>query len=195
MLLNFDLSSLQRSRAFREVRFLPLFITMLLNVFEILFFFLTSVLDVKTAVLTKPPVEVSPVEASPVEVSGDLGGTVKLRSFANPSWRLTKIEWSIFTNNTWIATYIREKTITDHVPQYKGRLSLNTATGNGKHIAELLRRCCSFIPVLMLFPCISIGDLTIHNLIASDAREYNVDLHSSDDEDAAHKIKLTVKGK
>ncbi|XP_030609714.1 carcinoembryonic antigen-related cell adhesion molecule 1-like isoform X2 [Archocentrus centrarchus] len=119
----------------------------------LIFFF--QVLDVKTAVQAK----------SPEEVFGYLGETITLPSGANPSWTLTKIEWSIFKNNTWIATYSKGKTNTDRVPRYKGRLSLNTTS----------------------------GDLTIHSLTTDDAREYNVDLLHS--EDTANKIILRVKQK
>lgn len=87
-------------------------------------FFLTALLIVERAALAK----------SPQEVSGYLGENITLHSGVDPSWSLTKIEWSIFTNNTWIATYHSGKTMTDLVHQYKGRLTLNTMTGNRKFI-------------------------------------------------------------
>ncbi|XP_005754626.1 uncharacterized protein LOC102208242 isoform X2 [Pundamilia nyererei] len=120
-------------------------------------FFFQALLIVERAALAK----------SPQEVSGYLGENITLHSGVDPSWSLTKIEWSIFTNNTWIATYHSGKTMTDLVHQYKGRLTLNTMT----------------------------GDLTIHNLTAKDATEYTVDLSSSEAEPEGNTIKLNVKQK
>ncbi|KAF3697780.1 CD48 antigen BCM1 surface antigen BLAST-1 HM48-1 MRC OX-45 surface antigen SLAM family member 2 [Channa argus] len=98
------------------------------------------------------------------EVSEYFGGTVTLPSGVNPSWTLTKIEWSIFSNNTYIASYRNNVSKVNRIPQYKGRLSMN----------------------------ISSGDLTIHNLTQNDAREYTVEL-STEEEKVLNKIKLTVK--
>lgn len=63
------------------------------------------------------------------EVSGYLGDNVTLPSGADASWTLSKIEWSIFPNNTWIATYRDGKESIERFYRYKGRLSLNTTTG------------------------------------------------------------------
>ncbi|XP_030609396.1 uncharacterized protein LOC115797056 [Archocentrus centrarchus] len=101
----------------------------------------------------------------PEEIFGYLEDTITLPSGADPSWNLIKTEWSVFTNNTWIATYRKGKTRTERVFQYKGRLSLNTVT----------------------------GDLTIHNLTLDDAMEYTVDLLNSEGEDQVNMIKLVVK--
>uniref|UniRef100_A0A3P8NGG2 Ig-like domain-containing protein n=1 Tax=Astatotilapia calliptera TaxID=8154 RepID=A0A3P8NGG2_ASTCA len=99
--------------------------------------------------------------------SGYLGEDITLPSGADPSWSLIKIVWSIFTNNTWIATYRNGISTTEHFPQYSGRLTLNTTS----------------------------GDLTIHSLKENDAIEYTVDLLNTDDEEKGNKIKLTVKQK
>lgn len=61
------------------------------------------------------------------EVSGYVGDTVILSSGADPSWSLSKVEWSVFSNNTWIATYHKGKQSIEWFYQYKGRLSLSTS--------------------------------------------------------------------
>ncbi|KAM7377128.1 hypothetical protein PAMA_013760 [Pampus argenteus] len=104
-------------------------------------------------------------EVACLEVSGYLGKSVTLPSGGNSSWNPTTIKWSIFTNNTWIGTYIGGKTVTNRLDEYTGRLSLN----------------------------ISSGDLTIHNLKSSDAMEYTVDIKTSEKDPIVNKIKLTVK--
>ncbi|XP_068163915.1 uncharacterized protein si:cabz01074946.1 isoform X4 [Antennarius striatus] len=68
-----------------------------------------------------------PVE-SLLEVSGYIGDNVSLPSGADPSWKLSKVEWSIFSNTTWIATFHRGKEITEHFYQYSGRLHLNSTS-------------------------------------------------------------------
>ncbi|XP_029381645.1 CD48 antigen [Echeneis naucrates] len=96
------------------------------------------------------------------EVFGYLGSNVTLSSRATPPWNFSKIEWSIFPNSTWIATYRSGRKNTERVDQFKGRLSLNTTS----------------------------GDLTIHGLISQDALEYTVLLfHQSI---TVHKIRLKV---
>ncbi|KAM4537366.1 SLAM family member 5 [Odontesthes bonariensis] len=100
-----------------------------------------------------------------LEISEYVGGTVTLPSGAKSSWNLSRIDWSIFANSTWIATYQNGRTNTQRLPRYGDRLRLN----------------------------ITSGDLTIRNLKIEDAMEYNVDLVNTDNEDRANKIKLTVK--
>ncbi|XP_056225948.1 SLAM family member 9 isoform X2 [Seriola aureovittata] len=97
-------------------------------------------------------------------VPGYLGANVTLKSGANASWNLSKIEWSVFSNNTWIATYRKGITNIERISRYKGRLSLN----------------------------ISSGDLTIHNLTSEDAMEYTVDLINTMKKGTVNKIKLEV---
>nr|XP_020444861.1 uncharacterized protein LOC109953739 isoform X2 [Monopterus albus] len=101
----------------------------------------------------------------PKEVSGYIGETITLPSGAEPSWTLSDIYWSIFPNNTWIATYDNKEENTDRISQYKGRLSLN----------------------------IKSGDLTIRNLTTKDAMEYTVDLTNAAGKNNENKIKVTVK--
>uniref|UniRef100_A0A8C9X7V7 Immunoglobulin domain-containing protein n=1 Tax=Sander lucioperca TaxID=283035 RepID=A0A8C9X7V7_SANLU len=98
------------------------------------------------------------------EVSGYLGDTVTLSSGADPSWTLSSIEWSIFPNNTWIATYRNGNKNIERVDRYKGRLSLNTSS----------------------------GDLMIHNLNKEDAMEYTVDLINTQRQNKGTKTKLIV---
>ncbi|XP_060922288.1 CD48 antigen [Limanda limanda] len=84
----------------------------------------------------------------PDEVIGYLGETVTLPSGADPSRNLTTIEWSIFSNTTWIATRRGKVTKIERIPRFKGRLSLN----------------------------ITSGDLTIRNLRKEDEMKYTVNL-------------------
>uniref|UniRef100_A0A8C5GLB6 Immunoglobulin domain-containing protein n=1 Tax=Gouania willdenowi TaxID=441366 RepID=A0A8C5GLB6_GOUWI len=100
-----------------------------------------------------------------VKVSGYQGDNVTLHLGAEPSWTLEHIEWYIFTNNTWIATYRNKIPNTGWRPQYRGRLSLDTHT----------------------------GDLTIHNLRSEDALEYTAYVLNTLREDVVRKIKVTVK--
>ncbi|KAM6894469.1 CD48 antigen isoform 2-T2 [Lycodopsis pacificus] len=99
------------------------------------------------------------------EVSGYLGDNVTLLSGADPSWTLSSIEWSIFPNNTWIATYRSGRKNIDRFARYKGRLSLNIST----------------------------GDLMIYNLTPKDAMEYTVDLIDTKGQSSGNKAKVTVR--
>ncbi|CAI5682635.1 unnamed protein product [Oreochromis niloticus] len=112
-------------------------------------------------------VQTAAVAKSPQEVFGYLGENITLPSGVDPSWSLIRIQWSIFTNTTWIATYCNGMSNTERFPQYTGRLTLNTIS----------------------------GDLTIHNLKESDTIEYTVEVINSEGEDKVNKIKLTAKQK
>lgn len=112
-------------------------------------------------------VQTEAVDKSPPKVSGYLGESITLPSGVDPSWSLIKIEWSIFTNITLIATYRIGKINTDRVPQYRRRLTLNTTS----------------------------GDLTIHNLKESDAIEYTVEVFNSEGKRKTNQIKITAKQK
>lgn len=68
-----------------------------------------------------------------MEVYGYLGENITLNSGADPSSPFSKIEWSVFSNDTWIATYDNGIKIIEHFNQYKGRLSLNTLSGKKKY--------------------------------------------------------------
>nr|XP_019961814.1 PREDICTED: uncharacterized protein LOC109641724 isoform X2 [Paralichthys olivaceus] len=102
---------------------------------------------------------------SPDEVIGYLGDSVTLPSRADPSWKLDTIEWSILSNNTWIATHTNRKTNTERFWQHRGRLSLNNKT----------------------------GDLTIHHLKREDEMEYTVDLISTERNATVNKVRLIIK--
>lgn len=101
--------------------------------------------------------------------TGYLGDSVTLSSGANSSWILSKIEWSIFSNNTWIATYRKETHIlkTDRFWQFQGRLRLN----------------------------ISSGDLEIRDVRIGDALVYSVLLQDYKGEQHNVPVQLTVTGK
>lgn len=134
------------------------------------------------------------------EVSGYLGDNVTLPSEAGASWNLSKIEWSILTNNTWIATYRNGRENIERFHQYKGRLSLNTTTGKKTNLwlqnVSVNERYLNFslysVSSMFFF---SIGDLMIHNLSRKDAMDYSVDLENAEGQNRANKIKLTVTGK
>uniref|UniRef100_A0A3P9NSU1 Ig-like domain-containing protein n=1 Tax=Poecilia reticulata TaxID=8081 RepID=A0A3P9NSU1_POERE len=65
---------------------------------------------------------------STTTVIGYVGETIILRAKAIESWTLSRIDWSILHNFTWIATWDHTGINTEHRPEYKGRLSLNTTT-------------------------------------------------------------------
>ncbi|XP_051257942.1 uncharacterized protein si:cabz01074946.1 isoform X1 [Dicentrarchus labrax] len=100
-----------------------------------------------------------------LEVPGYLGDTVTLPSQANSSWTLSKIEWSVFSNTTWIATYRNGRKVTERFYLYKGRLRLN----------------------------ITSGDLMIRNVNTMDAMEYSVNLINTQGQSSVKKVKLIVK--
>lgn len=99
------------------------------------------------------------------EVSGYRGDNVTLPSGADPSWTPSSIEWSIFPNNTYIATYRDGKKNVGRVERYRGRLSLDAST----------------------------GDLTIHHLTPEDGMEYTVDLSGTGKRYSVYKTKVTVR--
>ncbi|XP_041634627.1 uncharacterized protein si:cabz01074946.1 isoform X1 [Cheilinus undulatus] len=97
-------------------------------------------------------------------VHGYLGGNATLPSGANPTWTLSSIEWSIFKNFTWIATYRNGDENIDRVDRYKGRLSLDIPT----------------------------GDLTIHGLTKEDNMVYTIDFVNTEGYGNSTRIKLQV---
>ncbi|XP_047242039.1 SLAM family member 9 [Girardinichthys multiradiatus] len=100
------------------------------------------------------------------KVSGYVGETITLPSGADPSWTLSRIDWSIFSNTTWIATFDNGGINTDRRPEYKGRLKLDEHSGN----------------------------LTIQSLRQSDALEYTVEfLNKERQNQDQNKIRLIVK--
>uniref|UniRef100_A0A8C6SIB1 Ig-like domain-containing protein n=1 Tax=Neogobius melanostomus TaxID=47308 RepID=A0A8C6SIB1_9GOBI len=98
-------------------------------------------------------------------VSAYVGKNVTLRSGADPSWKLSRITWSIWANTTWIATYYSKATNVNHFYRYQNRLHLNTST----------------------------GDLVIEHLKSEDEMEYTVDFFNSQGENKVNKIKLSIK--
>lgn len=100
-------------------------------------------------------------------IAGYVGENITLPAGANPSWTLDKIEWAIYSNNTWIATFRDTKRNIRRFHRYIGRLYLNTSS----------------------------GDLTIYNLNFKDEIEYSVDLTSDRGDNTVNKIKLSVKSR
>ncbi|KAK5858614.1 hypothetical protein PBY51_002741 [Eleginops maclovinus] len=98
-------------------------------------------------------------------VIGYIGENVTLSSGANPKWTLSIIEWTIYTNNTWIATLNNGLLKVEWVDRYKGRLTLNSSS----------------------------GDLMIHGLTSEDAMQYNVDLTNTEQQNIAYKVDLLLK--
>uniref|UniRef100_A0AAQ4QQR4 Immunoglobulin domain-containing protein n=1 Tax=Gasterosteus aculeatus aculeatus TaxID=481459 RepID=A0AAQ4QQR4_GASAC len=101
------------------------------------------------------------------DISGFLGGNVTLPSGVDPSWELSSIVWTIFLNSTWIATYRNKWKNLDHLARYKGRLGLNSST----------------------------GDLTIHHLTLEDALQYTVALTGTPGQKSLNKVTVRVTSK
>ncbi|XP_035464380.1 uncharacterized protein si:cabz01074946.1 isoform X3 [Scophthalmus maximus] len=110
------------------------------------------------------------------EVIGYLGDTIVLPSGADPSWNLSKIEWSTFSNTTWIATYRNGKKNIERIARYKGRLGLNSIT---EHLQKPTIRTLFNVPeeggCLMVLSCSSTDDSVdlswqVEPLTAFDAR-------------------------
>ncbi|XP_010793199.1 uncharacterized protein [Notothenia coriiceps] len=99
------------------------------------------------------------------EVTGYIGESATLLSGADPNRTLSTINWSIYTNNTYIATLSKGTIQLEWFGRYIGRLSLNNSS----------------------------GDLTIRNLTSKDAMQYSVDLTDTKRHNSAHKIDLKVK--
>ncbi|XP_024290285.1 uncharacterized protein LOC112259853 [Oncorhynchus tshawytscha] len=95
---------------------------------------------------------------------GYLGESVTLSSGANPSWHITKITWSIYNNDTWIATFRSRNSNTEWFGKFKSRLSLNTSS----------------------------GDLEIRDVQRGDELVYSVLLTHSQGEQQISKVPLTV---
>ncbi|XP_071020328.1 CD48 antigen-like [Oncorhynchus clarkii lewisi] len=95
---------------------------------------------------------------------GYLGESVTLSSGANPSWHITKITWSIYNNDTWIATFRSRNSNTEWLGKFKSRLSLNTSS----------------------------GDLEIRDVQRGDELVYSVLLTHSQGEQQISKVPLTV---
>lgn len=99
-------------------------------------------------------------------VIGYINESVVLRSDADPSWTLKSIQWSIYRNTTYIATFVNNVIRVNRSQQFMGRLELNTTS----------------------------GDLTIKNLKAGDSMEYKVGLGGQQGEQTSNRVQLNVRG-
>ncbi|XP_027893823.1 SLAM family member 5 isoform X2 [Xiphophorus couchianus] len=99
------------------------------------------------------------------KVEGYVGDTIILPAKVFKTWTLSRIDWSILSNYTWIATWHPGGINTDRRPEYKGRLSLNIST----------------------------GDLTMRDLRLRDAMTYNVDLLNASNYNIVNRVQLVVK--
>ncbi|XP_061768980.1 uncharacterized protein si:cabz01074946.1 isoform X2 [Nerophis ophidion] len=93
------------------------------------------------------------------------GQAVTLSSSGDPLWKPVSIKWSVYFNETWIATFHGGKTNTERFYQFRGRLSLNTTS----------------------------GDLTIHNVTRRDAMDYTVELTDVDQRSIVTEVTLVVR--
>nr|XP_057925330.1 uncharacterized protein si:cabz01074946.1 [Doryrhamphus excisus] len=93
------------------------------------------------------------------------GEAVTLSSASDPSWKPVSIKWSVYFNETWIATFHGGKTNTEWFFLFRGRLSLNTTT----------------------------GDLTIRNVTKEDAMDYSVELIDVDKRSMVAEVTLAVR--
>ncbi|KAJ8007583.1 hypothetical protein DPEC_G00095540 [Dallia pectoralis] len=98
---------------------------------------------------------------------GYLGKSVNLSSESNSTLKIIKIEWSIFSNPTWIATYKDNVINTNRLQQFENRLRLNSST----------------------------GDLEIRDLKKTDEMEYSVLIKYDTETQHNNKVKLIVTGK
>ncbi|XP_017326785.2 uncharacterized protein LOC108267283 isoform X2 [Ictalurus punctatus] len=99
-------------------------------------------------------------------VIGYVNESVVLSSYVDPSWTLKNIQWTIFKNDTLIATFENNVKRVDRWPQFNGRLELNTTSGH----------------------------LTINNLTANDSMEYSTHLEGQGTkEPKINKVQLFVR--
>ncbi|XP_048091956.1 uncharacterized protein si:cabz01074946.1 [Alosa alosa] len=105
------------------------------------------------------------VLSKPEQVTAYEGDTVTLHSRGNTTWTLSRIQWAIFQNDTLIATYQTGDLETDLIWSYKGRLTLNTTT----------------------------GDLQIKNVTRKDNKSYSVLLMDNNNDQYNHDIQLNVR--
>ncbi|XP_067257101.1 SLAM family member 5 [Chanodichthys erythropterus] len=104
---------------------------------------------------------------SEVRITGFLGQSVVLKSGAERSWNLSKVQWSIYQNTTYIAS-LKDGVVTIFkFWRHEGRLDLNSTT----------------------------GDLTIKGLNMDDSMIYTAALVNSDDTRRNVKVHLIVQEK
>ncbi|XP_051754779.1 T-lymphocyte surface antigen Ly-9 isoform X2 [Ctenopharyngodon idella] len=100
-------------------------------------------------------------------ITGYLGQSVVLKSGADRAWNLSKVQWSIYQNTTYIAS-LKDGIVTIFkFWRHQGRLELNSKT----------------------------GDLTINNVKMDDSMTYTVALVNSEDTRRKVKVHLIVQEK
>lgn len=100
-------------------------------------------------------------------ITGYSGQSVVLKSGADRLWNLTRVQWSIYKNTTYIASLKDGEVIIYNFWRYQGRLELSKET----------------------------GDLTIRDVTTDDSMTYNMNLVAADDWREQDKVHLTVRGK
>uniref|UniRef100_A0A672LDF1 Ig-like domain-containing protein n=1 Tax=Sinocyclocheilus grahami TaxID=75366 RepID=A0A672LDF1_SINGR len=104
------------------------------------------------------------VVLSEEHIIGYSGQSVILKSGADRSWNLTRVQWSIYKNTTYIASLKDGEVFIYKFWRHQGRLDINNET----------------------------GDLTIRNVTVDDSMTYNVALVTSDGTRKQDKVHLTV---
>ncbi|XP_052006663.1 uncharacterized protein si:cabz01074946.1 isoform X2 [Xyrauchen texanus] len=97
-------------------------------------------------------------------IMGYVGQSVVLKSGVDQSWNITRVQWSIYINTTFIASLNNGKINTDRFWRHNGRLELNRTT----------------------------GDLTIKDVRMDDNMIYTVALLNSNDDRVNARVNLTV---
>lgn len=100
-------------------------------------------------------------------ITGFVGQPVVLKSGADRAWKLSKVQWSIYPNTTYIASLKDGRVTIFEFWRHRGRLELNSRT----------------------------GDLTIKNVNMDDSMTYTVALVNSEDTRRNVKVHLIVQGK
>ncbi|XP_077083503.1 uncharacterized protein LOC143736738 [Siphateles boraxobius] len=98
-------------------------------------------------------------------ITGYLGQSVVLKTGADPSWNLTKVQWSIYTNTTFIASLKNGNVTLYSFWTHQGRLKLDNRT----------------------------GDLTITNVTMNDSMIYTAALVNFTDGRQSTQVHLTVR--
>ncbi|XP_052417382.1 CD48 antigen isoform X3 [Carassius gibelio] len=103
--------------------------------------------------------------SSEEDITGYSGQSVVLKSGADRSWNLSRVQWSIYQNTTFIAGLKNGEVLIYPFWRHQGRLELNNET----------------------------GDLTIRNVTVDDSMTYDVALVTSDGSRRQSKVRLTVR--
>ncbi|XP_059396152.1 Fc receptor-like protein 5 [Carassius carassius] len=107
------------------------------------------------------------VRSSEEYITGYSGQSVVLKSGADRSWNLSRVQWSIYQNTTFIAGLKDGEVIIYKFWRHEGRLDFSNET----------------------------GDLTIRNVTVEDSMTYNVALVKSDGSRSQSKVHLTVRAR